>query len=162
MFTSSAIEVIERTPWRLVILDPPYYLLGAGLIATSLVALPFLWFLGSRYGVLSKALLWWVVVSIPFVAAGLALCTGRTVVTFSRETSRVSIERRYVGFAVRSRGYPLDHIARAAVETARAGRSLILLTRAGSPIVLTSITDRGGYYEAAQAINQFLAAGKNP
>jgi len=90
--------------------------------------------------------------------ASLALGTGRTVATFSRETGRLSVERRYVGMAWRRSEYPLEPIAKAVVETARAGRSIVLLTRSASPIVLTTITDRGGHYEAAQAINQFLRA----
>lgn len=160
MLPSSAIQIIERTSSRLVVVDPPYYLIGIGLLATWAVSLPVVLAIGLKYEVTRKVMPWWLLGSLPFIVGGLMLCTGKTVLTFSRETGRVSIVRSYLGFSLRPQEIPLDQAAKAVVETARAGRSLVLLTRSGQPIALTSVTDREGYYEAANAINSFLA--RNP
>jgi hypothetical protein len=161
MLPSSAIQVVERTPWRLVVVDPPYYLLGLGFLALCAVSLPVALVVGVKYDVIKKVVVWWAITSLPFLIAGVVFSTGKTIVTFSRENGTLTIARSYIGISLRSRQFPLDQPVKAVVETARAGRSLILLTRAGPPITLTTVTDRGGYYEAADAINEFLR-GKGP
>lgn len=156
MLPSSAIQVVERTASKLVVVDPPYYLLGFGFLALCVISLPVAFVIGLKYNVIKKVVIWWAVTSLPFLIAGLAFCTGKTILTFSRDSGNVTVARTYFGIPFRSRQFPLDLPVKAVVETARAGRSLVLLTRAGPPIAVTIFTDRGGYYEAAGAINDFL------
>ena len=155
-FPFSPIHVVEQTSTRLVIEDPPFYLAGGICLAVGLI-------LGSLWGVKigegdSPQQMGWLapVLATPFVLAGLLLVTASTTATLSRETSRLTVERRYLGLVWKKREAPLSEVEGAAVGTDQQTRRLSFVLRNKEEIGMGVFTDRKGYYAAAEAANRFL------
>jgi hypothetical protein len=158
---SSAIRIIERTPSRLVILDPPSYVFGSVFLAIGIVfvlfALPF------GRGTDGPAKFNWLaaLMAAPFLLVGLINLTGQTTTTLSRETGNMMVDARYIGLRFSNANVPLTSVRQATVESGgRGSRRLVAVLENGHVILLTGNTDRQGHYEAAIAINEFL--GINP
>ena len=88
-----------------------------------------------------------------------ALLTGKTEMSFSRRTGIMKLAGTYAWIPVRTADTSIDQVRHAEVETRRDGRSLIVVTHSGNVIRLGAFSRRGGYHEAANAINDFIAAG---
>jgi hypothetical protein len=157
MLPSSAIQIAERSPSRLVILDPPFYGLGLFLIILGviLLAAAAVLFPAFRAG---RESLWLVlpVAAIPLVT-GAALLTSRSYVVLSHENGLVEIQDESFGKAESKRQIPLQEVRAAAVEPFSNTRRLVLVLQSGGVVPLTSATSRGGHQMAANAINDFLA-----
>ena len=157
MFPSSAIQIVEQTQSRLVILDPPDYVLGSVILCFGLAGLVAvgLFFLFSRNINAPLALL----ASIPllaFLCLGLYLLTGRTRVILSRNDGLLTLENQHFGLSPKQQSMPLDQIRRGVVETIRFNRRVVLVLRSGETVPLGDASNRDGYYAAADAINDFL------
>lgn len=157
MIPSSAIQVIERTPDRLVVLDPPYYLVALLVLLISLgTALQFVRVMAGQVTRVSRMGL---LLTVPFLLAGLGLLTSRTRVTFSRQAGIVTVERKRCGILLPRKEILLSDVRRAQVQIgARRTQCLILVFRSGSTMELTNFGTQGGRTEAANAINAFLSS----
>jgi hypothetical protein len=155
MFPSSAIQVVEQTQSRLVVLDPPYYLMGWSFVVLALVlfVLPLIFARSNRARTVTLGR---GIFALTFVLVGLGTLGSRTTTTFSREDQTMSVQRvRYAVFRSRT-DYPLDSVRSATVETGRNSRRLTVLLNSGGVVLLSSLTDKPGQYAAADAINGFL------
>ena len=149
MFPSSAVQVIEQTGDRLVVVNPPYYVVGWCLILLALIMIGFRCFV-------SGANLWpGLFIAAPFLIAGLGMLTSSTTFSFSR-SGVVTVDRRTFGISRSTKQLRLQDIRSATVETGRNSRRLILVLTSGSVIPMGSLTSQQGNYKAASSINNFL------
>jgi hypothetical protein len=158
---SSAIEVIHQTPSRLTVVDPPYYLLGGFFAVAGLVWIVGCLILVNRSGTPMKYGVVFTLMGAPFLILGLILLTSRTSSVLSRDANVMTVDSRCLGIRLQHHQVPLTAVRRAAVEAGR-GRLLIVLLDSGAPITLAGRTDRNGYYEAANAINEFMKRQPTP
>lgn len=147
----SEIYVAQSAPGHLVIVDPPYYLLGLPFLLIGAGLFLSLLFRSRRHvGLLVFAAL--------FLVPGVIFSTGTTTISFDRGSGTVRIAKTYAGWTVRSRTLPLRNVKAAVLGRAAGGggRSLYLILASGDQVSLGPNTDRQGYAEAANAINDFL------
>jgi hypothetical protein len=156
MFPFSPVQVVEQTPSRLVVVDPPYYLAGICLTAASLLLAAFLWMQVDDAD--PQGRIGWpaLVMAAPFLLIGLLLLTNVTTATLSRASNTLRIDRSYLGMVLRRREFPLSEVRCASVGTDQQTRRLAFVLVSGEEVWLGSFTDRKGYYAAADAINAFL------
>jgi hypothetical protein len=157
MFPSSAIQVVEQTHSRLVILEPPEYLAGTIVLCFGLAgtAAAGAWLAFSR-NVRAPLALASCVATLPFVFLGWYLLTSQTSVIFSRDEGVLKIENRSFGRLRDQQSISLSEIRRAVVETVRYNRRVILILRSGQVFPLGDASNGEGYYAAADAVNEFL------
>lgn len=151
MFASSVMRVVQSTPTRLVIVDPPYYLGGGILMLIGIILGAVLLNLKVQNSTRIA-----VIVTLPIFIAGLGALTSQTVMTFSRETGTVSIQRRWFGFSRSKIEVPLDSVRYATVQTQRGSRRFAIVLTSGRVLAPGSATTQGGEYDVTNAINDFL------
>lgn len=149
MFPSSAIRVLEATSSKLVILDPPNYLLG-GILVGAGVALA-IWLLRGHSN--ARLLL---IVLVPIFISGISALTSKTELEFSRDAGTLAIRSLRFGFYHGERLLPLASLRYATVEASRGARRLTLVMTSGSVLYPTGASAREGDYAAANAINDFI------
>jgi hypothetical protein len=155
MLGASAIRIIEQTPGRLVILEPPYtvgYVLAVGGILWLLVA----WFFLSGPRARAIAYIALLGPGILLALAGFATATWTRAVTFSRPDNQILTQTRVFGINLAASARPLSDAAYADVVQVDVTRNILLHLHSGSAVPLFTNSDRHGQHEAAQAINQFL------
>jgi hypothetical protein len=156
MFRLSDIRIAEQTVERLVVVDPPNYLGGIVMLAFTLVLLSAVFPSTDQTdgGGIS-----WIALGLGVfcLIITVALLTGRTEMSFSRQTGVMKLTGTYAWIPVRTAETAVDQVRHAEVETRRDGRSLIVVTHSGNVIRLGAFSRRGGYHEAANAINDFVA-----
>ena len=153
----SGIRVVEQTPERLVVVDPPYYLLGGFFLlfglALSVFALP-----SKQQGQSQQGFDWLALaLASPFLLVGWYFLASKATLVVSRETGRMSVVRSYFGFPVRQHEGPLEEARYANVETGKGTRRVVVVLRSGKVVAVGGLTDRKGHYQAAEAINAFLS-----
>lgn len=156
MFPSSAIQVLESTPTRLHIYCPPNFGLAIGwLIGSFLCALLYLW-LGHQQG--KKLGLWWL---MPAAAAcvGIFLLSTFGNVVLSTANNSFLMSERYLFVIHSDHARPLKDLQQAAVETNEGGTHLLnFVFRSGAEVPLgPGFMNRDGFYQAANAVNSFIA-----
>lgn len=157
MFPSSALHVVERTPSRLVILNPPYYWVGGiflvvGLFIVAAVLVPQK---GPDLGSSTKLI--GVLFAVPFLAVAAWLLTNRTTVTFSRDTGAMTVDHARFGFHHSRLQIPIEDVDKASVAPMHAGSwRLEVMLRSGEPVMIGGQTTQKGYFDTAKAINDFL------
>jgi len=150
----SPIRVVEQSSNRLVIVDPPYYLLG-GIFLIAAIGLSFWGVFAKKSG--NPAWDWRVsVLAIPFALVGLVQLTGLTVVVFSRETGKMVLDRRYAGITVHHEEIAIERIVGSGVASNENNHSLFVELNSGETRALTGNSDRIGHNAAAAAIERFL------
>jgi hypothetical protein len=154
MFPSEAIQVIESSPSRLVILDPPNYAFGVWLLFLAAVALAITVFVARGSG------LGFAVIPLAFAlllgALGSYLATGKTTYTLSREDGLLHIQKCVWGLKRKETALRLADIRRVTVETMKYAHILTVVLKSGESFNLGNGSDRQGYYGATEAINYFL------
>jgi hypothetical protein len=151
MFSSSALRVVESTSSRLVIVDPPNYLLGAILLIVGILIGGFLL---KFKGQANLRLM--LIVLVPLFIGAIGFVTSSTVVELSKASNNLTISRRRFGFTQSASVTPFSSLRFATVETSRGARRLALITNSGGVLHPSGAAARGGEYEAANAINDFL------
>jgi len=151
MFASSVMHVVESTPTRLVILDPPYYLGGGILVLIGIILGAVL--LNLRIQNSTRVAM---IVTIPIFVAGIGALTSQTTMTFSRETGTASIQRHWFGIPRNKIEVPLDSVRYATVQTQRGSRRFAIVLSSGRVLAPGSATTQGGEYDVTNAINDFL------
>jgi hypothetical protein len=96
------------------------------------------------------------IVLLPVFIGGIAFLTSNTVVELSKDSGNLTISRRRFGFSQSASVTSLKSLRFATVETSRGARRLALITNTGGVIHPSGAAARGGEYEAANAINDFL------
>jgi hypothetical protein len=155
MLPSSALRIVESTQSRLVVSDPPSYVVGVILCLIGIAVATFL--LRSRGQANIRLLL---VVLVPIFLGGLGALTSNSQLEFSHQTETLMIRRSKFGFFHSEVVMPLDSVRYATVQTPRGANRLVVVLNSGEVLSTGSATVRGGYYEAANAINDFL--GRHP
>src|SRR5438094_7632681 len=126
MLPSSAIRVVESTPSRLVIIDPPFYTLGIGFLICSIVAAAIWLRPGSSPD--QRRFSWWAVVAIgPILLSGIGLLTSTTRIILSAHEGTVKIDRRYFGLFHSGQQFPTGELRQVSVETSEGYRSLVFV-----------------------------------
>jgi hypothetical protein len=158
-FPFSPIQVVEHTSDRLVVVDPPNMLMGLGaLFAAALMS-----FFVLKYGKPdnpNEPARWGLVLGVfagPIVLLALVLLTARTTATFSRPEGTFTLQKTWLGVPVSTRRLPLKAVKSASVTEYAETRRLMFVTESGEALPLGLSSDRKGHYEAAEAINMFLA-----
>lgn len=157
MLPSSALHVVERTPTKLIVMNPPYYWIGLIFLLIGLFLTLGMFAkgpAGTRAGLNWVALIF----AVPFLLFGLAQLTGGTIATFSRERNNLIVVKRYFGISRKLTEVPLPSVRRAVVEGGgRRTQRLVIIAGSGNPVALGGYTTQAGYYEVADAINGFLS-----
>lgn len=153
---SSALRVVNQSPSKLIIVDPPNHTLGIifGIVAILVLAIAV--FLFRYHDVRRIGAYLGIAVSLLFVLIAAWTETGETTVTLSRDSSMLEIQPTSLGSADPATQIPFSKIKRANVEALPSTRRLVLLIDGGEPVILVSASSRDGYYQAAEAINKFL------
>jgi len=154
MLPPEAIQVIESSPTRLVILDPPFYSFGLWLafLAALAFALTIVVALKIRLGFGVVPL----VFAIVLAGIGSFLCTAKTVYTLSRSDGALRTETYAWGIKRGESKLPLETIRRVNVETIEYNHILTVILNTGESFNLGNGSNRQGYYGAADAMNNFL------
>lgn len=156
MLPNSAIQVLEQSPSRLVVIDPPYYSLGIGFLIVAVITLSVTAIHRSMTGrPLSTAWLGMILTALPLLI-GLGLMTSRSIITLDRPTDTLTFDGRWIGLYHERATYPLSSILNATVETSSASARLVIVFQSGDALALSSFTGRRGQYTGANAINSFL------
>jgi hypothetical protein len=156
MYPFSPIRIVEKTPSRLVIVDPPFYLAGGmfALVSVGMAALS-LW---KDSDVTPVEQIGWpaLILALPFLVITAALLGGSTRLVLSRETRLFAMDKRYFWFFAKRMVMPLDELRSASVVNSDWTRQLQLQLSSGAVVTTGSLSDRRGYTDAANAINEFL------
>lgn len=155
IFPPEAIQVIENSQSKVVIVDPPSYSFGLWILflATCALALAIV-LLVKGLGVGFAAIP--LVVAILLAAFGSFLATSKSTYTLSRQEGTLKIEHYAWGTKRRESALRLSDIRRATVETFQYSHILTLILNSGETFNLGDGSNRQGYYGAADAINDFL------
>ena len=161
MFPSESIQVLENTPSRVVILDPPNYAFGTYMLVLGACGAAIAIFLLYRRSLLP---LGWMLMLIGFLLGvfGFYLLTNKRVITLSRSEGTLKIEKSAWGATRLQAMVPLNTIQRATVETVKYSRILMVVMRSGESYALGDGSNRQGYYGAENAINGFLGVAVAP
>jgi len=156
MYPFNPIQVIESTPTRLVLVDPPFYLAGGAFTLIALaVAATGLW---TDYDRMPPERIGWpaLVLAVPFALIAAALMAGSTKLTLSRDNMRFQLTRTYFGIYRKETVLPLEELQSASVVSTEGTRQLQLHLRNGRTMTMGAFTDRKGYVDSAMAIDAFL------
>lgn len=159
MFPSEAIQVLENTPSRVVILDPPYYSLGAIILIVAICIGSVACFLLFRGGVLTFIGLPFIVMAVILTVFGSFLLTSSRLITLSRSEGVLRIERSKWGMKSLEATIALNQIRRAAVGNVHFSNFIVIVMQSGESFRLGEGSNRQGYYGAVDAINHFLGVG---
>ena len=157
MGQSSAIRVLEQSPERLLLYEPPYWTFGiafvvAGFLIASLLFL-FFWKLQVRM----PARFLGCVLALPFLFFGLKALTSQTFVEMSARDRTLKIQHMRFFQSTSPRVIPLDEIIRAVEVHARRSYAVGLLLRSGQTVAISSYGDQPGKPLMMEAINEFLS-----
>jgi hypothetical protein len=149
-----AIKVIESSPSRLVILDPPNLTFGVWLLFLAAVALGIAILVASSTGLRFAAFP--LLFTLLLAVLGLSLATSKATYTLSREDGLLHIQRYSWGMKKKETLYRLGDIRYVTVETIKYAHILTVILNSGESFNLGNGSNRQGYYGAAEAINNFL------
>ena len=156
----SEIYIAKQSADEIVVIEPPYLLLGIGLAIVGAVLL----FFGIRSTLNQPpAMRYWifpVIFTAPFLIPGLWLSTSNTSIRLSRPQHLLDFRKSAFFIPFRSLQVPFDKIRDVNTGYSQQGRFLYLELNDGQRIKLTGSTDRRGYGEAMDAMNRFLVANR--
>ena len=155
MLTNSNLRILERTPSELVAYDPPYPIFGVFFVLFGLVCLVVLLFVARKTGWMNVYLAGFAAAAA-FAAIGVGVMTSVTYYRFARSDGQLTITGRLFGIDSGVERIPLSDLDHAEVETSKNTRRIVIVRHSGPLLFLTSSTDREGYYELKDAINEFL------
>lgn len=157
MFPPEAIQVLEHSQSRVVILDPPYYSFGTIMICFGVATLAGGIFLTMRHVMAAFSIVLFVL-TLGLLLFGSYLATKKSTVTLSKQDGLLHIQRQFWGMNRPEASLRSADIRRATVETLKYSRTLTVVMKSGESFALGDGSDRQGYQGAADAINDFLAA----
>jgi hypothetical protein len=156
MLPSEAIQVIENTRSRIIVLDPPYYSFGIYLLVLGIISVTLGLVLFFRHNAASFAVTL-VIVAVPLLAFGSFLMTAQRMIIMSRTDGALTLKKSKWGLTS-SVTLPLEQIRRVTVETIGYNQSLVIVTKAGESFSLGNGSNRKGYNGASDAMNDFLGS----
>jgi hypothetical protein len=155
MFPSDAIQVIENSAAKVVILDPPAYAFGVWILFLATCTLAgAIALLVNDLGVGFAAIP--VVIALSLAAFGSYLATSKTVYTLSKQDSLLRTQNYRWGMKSKETALRLADIRRVIVETIQYSHILTIVLNSGENFNLGNGSNRQGYFGAADAINDFL------
>jgi hypothetical protein len=155
MFPSESIKVLENTPSRVVIWDPPNYSFGAYMLFLGLFGIAIAVFLFYRRSLLPVSCMM-LLTGVLLGVFSIFLLTNQRTITLSRPEGTLKIEKSSWGSKRVVAVLPVNTIQRVAVETIKFNRRLIAVMKSGESFSLGDGSNRDGYYGAENAINGFL------
>jgi hypothetical protein len=158
MIHSSAIEILENTPARLVVYDPPYDIFGWLFIGFGVLLIVIVSFVVLKRS--NTTARWSFLGAVPFILIGIAALSTDSFITLSYESGLVSLQKRLFRCPMSPQTFPLDSVVSAFVKYNKNTSQIVLLLKSGEEFRLTSGTDRDGYFAATEAINAFLSSRK--
>jgi hypothetical protein len=155
MFPSESIRVLENTPSRVVILDPPNYSFGAYMLFLGLCGAGIAIFLFYRRSLIPLGYMLVLVAGL-LGAFGIYLLTNQRLITLSRPDGTLKLEKSAWGLTHVQATISFNTVQRATVETVKYSRMLVVIMKSGESFALGDGSNRDGYYKAENAINDFL------
>ena len=155
MFPPEAIQVLEHSQSRVVILDPPYYSFGTLMLCFGLATLAGGIFFTVRHLMAAFTVVLFVL-TIALLLFGSYLATKKSTITLSREDGLLHIQRQFWGIKRPEASLRTADVRRVTVETLKYSRTLTVVMKSGESYALGDGSDRQGYQAAADAINDFL------
>jgi hypothetical protein len=161
------IYVASHTLRELVVVDPPYTLLGTIFAVIGIVALALgyfvLLFVRPEMSRPLKVLMWLLplLIASPFLIIAFGSSLVMTTVTVSNDTGMLSVRKTVLSIPRDTRQYPLKEVRSVNVGVADVSRFLYVSLTDGRSEDLLGATDRTGYSEVSDAINTFLAASRD-
>ena len=162
---ATQIYVASQTVRNLIVVDPPYTIICAVFAVCGLLPL-----LGG-FALLSFAkigftrpfqmLLWLlpVLVGCPFLIVAL-VTSATTRITVSADTDTLNVRKTILSLPVRTKEYPLADVRMVTVGVGNVCRFLYVSLADRPAEDLTGCTDRTGYSDVADSINDFLNANR--
>ncbi len=157
MLPSEAIQVIENSQMRVVVVDPPYYSFGVWVLFLATCALAIAVVLLVRGVSVGFAAIPFVI-ALSLAAFGSFLATSKTSYTLSRQDGLLRIQSSAWGMKRKETTMPLADVRRVTVETFQYSHILTVILKSGESFNLGDGSNRQGYYGAADAMNDFLGA----
>lgn len=160
------IYVAAQTARELVVVDPPYTLVGVILTACGVLALLVgyvVLFLVRPYVSRPIPVLMWCIpllVGAPLLAFGLGIGTGVTRLTISKDAGTLSVRKTILALPVHSRQYPLSQVREVRVGVGDVCRFLYVSLVDGQSESISGCTDRTGYSEVADSMNEFIETNR--
>ncbi|MGO9086261.1 MAG: hypothetical protein ACLP6G_13100 [Terriglobales bacterium] len=156
MFPSSAVRVIQDSNSRLTIVQPPFFAAGIAVLLLVLVGAGVVY--GMARATRAGSEVKWILLTstIPFLCIAVAFLTARRVVVFDAVSQNVTLTRYLVGLRWKAMEVPLTQVSSATVVSGMGTHRLALTLNSGRSLSLGNYTSQAGYYEAANAINDFL------
>ncbi len=158
MFPPEAIQVLERSPSRVAILDPPYYSAGALVLFFAVIVGGVAIFLFYR-GFVPPVAVMLSLICLALGAFGSYLTTSKRMISLSRADGMLRVQKGAFGMSHPESAVPLDQIRKAIVENVRYTHTLVIVMKSGDVYSLGNASDRQGYFGAAEAINDLLGPG---
>lgn len=155
MFPPEAIQVLEHSQSRVVILDPPYYSFGTLMLCFGFATLAGGIFFTMRHMMAAFTVILFGL-TIAFFLFGSFLATKKATITLMREDGLLHIQRQFCGIKRPEASLRVADIRRVTVETLKYSRTLTVVMKSGESYALNDGSDRQGYQGAADAINDFL------
>jgi len=159
MLPPEAIQVIENTPSRVVILDPPNYSFGAWLLFMAVVVGGIAAFLFLR-GFLPELSAILLLVFVALAAFGAYLMTSKRLISLSRSEGVLTVEKGTWGRSHLEATIPLERIRRADVQNIGYAHSIAIVMQSGEEFSLSDGSNRQGYSGAVDAMNDFLGGSR--
>lgn len=156
MVLDSQIRVTQQSPQELLAFDPPYHLFGASFIFFGVFVLAVVQLVRFRTRSWQRSYASAYVVSVLFSLIGAGALTGSSTIFLSLQTGQLTVSKSVFGISFPGDPTRLSAIKEAKVDSMKNLRRVVLIMTSGEIVPLTSATDRGGYYELADAINDFL------
>ena len=160
MGPSSAIQVLEQSPERLLLYEPPYMPFAVGFLALGVFIIVlfflFMWGVGVRGPMRFSGCL----LALPFLFFGLKALTSHGTVEFSAATSTVTIRHTEFFQSTTPRVIPLNNVVQGIEMRARRSYAVGLLLRSGERVTVTAYGDQAGKPGMLDAINRFLMAAR--
>jgi len=153
-FPSSALQAVEESGSRLVVICPPFYIAAAFSFVLTIAAFVMIWIAAGR-DLGQKGLLILLASETPFLLVSAGLATTGAVAVVDTQSGLLEVRSRVFGIG-RRQSFPLSSVERADVQSGRGSQRLVFQLKDGSIVPLGFFTNQAGHGQAASAINHFL------
>lgn len=157
MGQSSAIRVLEQSPARLVLYEPPYWPFAFGFLAAGVLIAGLLFLLFWKLDARPAARFTGCVLALPFLFFGIQAVSSKTIVELSARDRTLTIEKTKFFLESAPRVIEFDQVLRVVELQARRSYAVGLVLRSGETIPLTRYGDQPGKPLMIAAMDQFLA-----
>ncbi len=156
----SSIRVLEQSPERLVLYQPPYWIFGIGFVVAGILIAGLLFAFLSAQGVRTAVRFVGFVLALPFLYFGISALTAQTFVELSARDRTLKIQKVRLFQAAKPRVIGFDEILRVVELQARRSYAVGVVLRTGETVDITGYGDQPGKPLMIAAIDEFLARAR--